>query len=212
MKDADKYINDSCLAVSKLMEALSSFEQTIAGSLVKMTKTCDLTAQTNQVKNIQSQMIPKEAIAGAILQIAFMNMKLFPKEGSKNETVKALEAQVIKTRKNGKPPYQLEYCVGREIEGIPIGLLIYAARNRYNHQDEPASKLHPRNRIIFQVLDQSFGNIGTTELGFDLYSEKQTMYAYSIVMLLGWTYTVHTPDPISIFRSDLKSIMEGSKG
>ena len=84
-----------------------------------------------------------------------------------------------------------------------------AAAAQRHHQDEPADRLQYYNRIIFEALDRSYGEIQTsTGLGFDLYSEKPTMYAYSVVMLLGWTYTVQTPDPISTFRDDLKSIMK----
>lgn len=209
MNIADEYINDSCLAVSKLMKTLSSFEQEIMNSFARMTKTSDPTEQTNQVKNIFSQFIPRDAIAGAMLQIAFMSMRHFPKTGKKNETVVFLEGRVNETIRSKKPySYPISHCVGREIIGIPIGLLIFAARNQYNHQDEPANRLQYCNRIIFEALDRSLGKIGTTGLGFNLYSEKPTMYAYSVVMLLGWTYTVQTPDPISTFRDDLKSIME----
>ncbi len=177
-------------------------------SLARMTKTSNPTEQTNQVKNIFSQLIPRDAIAGAILQIAFMSMRLFPKTGSKNDTVAFLEKRINETRSKKEYSYPHSHCVGREIIGIPIGLLIFAARNVYNHQDELVKKLQYYNKIIFEVLDNSFGKIGTTGLGFDLHSDKPIMYSYSVVMLLGWTYTVATPDPISTFRNDLKSIMK----
>ena len=209
MNITDDHINDTCLAVSKLMKTLSSFEQEIMNSLARMTKTSNPTEQTNQVKNIFSQLIPRDAIAGAILQIAFMGMRLFPKTGSKNDTVAFLERRVNETVTSKKEcSYPQSYCVGREIIGIPVGLLIFAARNLYNHQDEPVKKLQYYNKIIFEVLDNCFKKIGTTGLGFDLHSDKPIMYSYSVVMLLGWTYTVATPDPISTFRNDLKSIMK----
>lgn len=206
MSIADEYINDSCLAVSKLMKALSSFELEITNSFARMTKTSDPTEQTKQVKTMFSQHIPRDAIAGAMLQIAFMSMRHFPKTGSKNETVTFLEA-LVNERSKKSYSYPISHCVGREIIGIPVGLLIFAARNQYNHQDESAKRLQYYNRIIFEALDRTLGKVGATGLGFDLYSEKPTMYAYSVVMLLGWTYTVQTPNPISAFRDDMKSIM-----
>lgn len=208
MNIADQYINDSCLAVSMLMKSLSSFEQEIMNSLARMTKTSDPAEQTNQLKKIFSQFIPRDAIAGAILQIAFMSMRHFPKIGSRNEAVVSLEKQINIIRSKKQYSYPISHCVGREIVGIPIGLLIFAARNQYNHQDEPVDQFQYYNRIIFESLDRSIGQTGTTGLGFDLYSGKPTMYAYSIIMLLGWTYTVQTPDPISTFQNDLKSIMK----
>lgn len=209
MNIANEYINDSCLAVSKMMKALSSFEQEIMNSLARMTKNRNPKEQTNLVKNIFSQLIPRDAIAGAILQIAFMSMRLFPKTESKNDTVVFLERLVSENVKSKKAySYPRSHCVGREIIGIPIGLLIFAARNVYNHQNEHVNQLQYYNKIIFEVLDHAIGKIGITGLGFDLYSEKPIMYAYSVVMLLGWTYTVEMPDPISTFRNDLKSIMK----
>lgn len=209
MNISDEYIYDCCLAVSKLMKTLSSFEQEILNSIAQMTKTGAPIDQSNHMKNIFSQFIPRDAIAGAILQIAFMSMRYFPKAGSKNETVLFLEERVRETI-GETYSYPINYCVGREIVGIPIGLLIFAARNQYNHQDEPTTRLKYYNRIIFESLDRAFGSVETTGIGFDLYSKKPTMFAYSVVMLFGWTYVVQTPDPVSIFRDDMKSIMENT--
>ena len=138
-------------------------------------------------------------------------MRYFPKTGSKSGIVLSLEKRVNETITCKRKPYAypVSHCVGREIIGIPIGLIIFAARNQYNHQDEPADRLQYYNRIIFEELHRSIGKIGgTTGLSFDLFSVRPAMYAYSVVMLLGWTYTVDTPDPISIFRDDLKSISD----
>jgi hypothetical protein len=112
MNIIEEYIDDSCLAVSKLIYALSSFEQEILRSLVKMTKTNEPQEQTDEMKNIYSQFIPREAIAGAILQISFMCMRLFPKKGNKNEIILYLEDK-IKDSTGKAYSYPIQYCVGR---------------------------------------------------------------------------------------------------
>lgn len=206
MNAIDRYINDSCLAASKLISALSSFEQEILNSISLITKTINPAEQTKQMENIHSRFVPRDAIAGALLQISFMCMRHYPKQGIKNETVLFIEEQ-IKVNTGRAYTYPIDYCVGRQILGIPIGLLIFVARNQYNHQDESVNNLQYYNRVIFEVLNCSIGNVDTTGIGFDLHSKNPTMFAYSMITLLGWTYTLQTPNPISTFRIDLRNIV-----
>lgn len=209
MNPTEEYINDTSIDVSKLMDALSSFDREVFKLLARITHTQKPIEQTKEIKNIYSLFIPREAIAGSILQIAFMGMKHFPRTGKKSEVVLLLEQNIqVKTGKSYSYPRQ--YCIGRQIADIPIGLVIFAARNQYNHQDEPVEKLEYYNRIVFETLDFIYGEIGTTGLGFDLYSEKSLTYAFSVLMLLGWTHTVQTPDPLANFKCDVTSILEFS--
>jgi hypothetical protein len=64
-----------------------------------------------------------------------------------------------------------------------------------------------QSQIIFETLDYIVGEVGTTGIGFNLYSKKPLMFSYSIVMLLGWTFTIQTPEPILNFRNDIKNIV-----
>jgi len=112
MNPTEEYINDANIAVSKLMDALSSFDHEVFKSLARIINTEEPTEQTKEIKNIYSLFIPREAIAGSILQIAFMGMKHFPRKGKKSEALLFLEKNIqAKTEKSFS--YPSRYCVGK---------------------------------------------------------------------------------------------------
>lgn len=63
--------------------------------------------------------------AGAPLQVAAMGIRYF----SRNTSIPASCASVVPARVKAAVPF----CIGRELHGLPIGLIIYDARNQYNH-------------------------------------------------------------------------------
>lgn len=54
----------------------------------------------------------------------------------------------------------IKFCIGRKVRNVPIGLLIYAGRNQYNHMDDK-EKLSGLNTTIFNLL--ASGYEGATE-------------------------------------------------
>ncbi len=66
-------------------------------------------------------------LCGAILQFAFMAIKQF----SENTSVPDSFQEVIKP--NTIPA---KFCIGRLIDDIPLGLVVYAGRNQSHHYDD----------------------------------------------------------------------------
>jgi hypothetical protein len=83
-----------------------------------------------------------------------------------------------------KHPFQFpaKFCVGRQIGGMPVGLIIYAARNHYNHAGE--GRLSRKNELVFNYL-HTLRPDPPNGLSFDIYDGSH-YYAYSALCALGW--------------------------
>ncbi|MDT7043017.1 hypothetical protein [Candidatus Nitronereus thalassa] len=118
-------------------------------------------------------------LCGTVLQLAAMGIQKY----SKNTDIIPEFKGIIKP---GTKP--VKFCVGRSERDLPIGLIIYAGRNQYNHLD--GRNLNPINTAIFKKLSQieSFNNKGTfyTDQAFDLKNELIVNYSDNITALLGW--------------------------
>src|SRR5205823_3842707 len=66
--------------------------------------------------------------AGAILQVAYMAIRLY----SRNPSIPASCSGLVRPSQNSAIPF----CIGKERHSIPTGLIVYAARNQYNHWDD----------------------------------------------------------------------------
>jgi hypothetical protein len=83
------------------------------------------------------------------------------------------------------PPKKLKFCVGRKVRNLPIGLIIYAARNQYNHLDEK-ELTEQINKRVFQLLSSYETGDKYTDPAFDINNPDLTIYSHNIVGLLGW--------------------------
>ena len=122
--------------------------------------------------------------AGSILQVAAMGIRSF----SQNKTI----PEACKSIVNENHKTVIPFCIGKEIHGLPTGLIIYAARNQYNHLDEKPWTL---TKKIFERLSEAFTDDVTYDLAFDIANPTITSYAGEVLLnALRWrTYdTYHT--------------------
>ena len=131
-------------------------------------------AQIEQKKYL-GQTISAGAICGSILQIAFMGIKLFSKRKILPESCKDFLS------KNDK---RVIFCIGREVRGVPVGLIIYAARIQYNHMDEELN--NPVAQAVFEKIATYETKGGCKDPAFDLANPVLKNYSQNIVSLLGW--------------------------
>ncbi len=114
--------------------------------------------------------------AGSILQVATIGIRYF----SRNEAVPDLCKEIIKGNKAALP-----YCIGKELYGLPIGLIVYAGRNQYNHWGED---LHPVTQKVFAALTNAFYHDMFADLVFDLANPSITIYSGEVLLTaLQWT-------------------------
>jgi hypothetical protein len=61
----------------------------------------------------------------------------------------------------------IRFAVGREVHGIPAGLLVYAGRIQYNHFEEGQPK-NPVARGVFDMLLQHYYDDLTFDMAYEL--------------------------------------------
>lgn len=117
--------------------------------------------------------------AGSILQVAYMAIYLF----SSNKTVPPSCRQFVQTARETR--LAAPFCIGKEVDGVPVGLIIYAARNQYSHWDE---KPYPIDKRVFDTLSLAHIDDMHADLAYALSNPTITVYANEILLgLLEWT-------------------------
>lgn len=114
-------------------------------------------------------------ICGSVLQIASMGIAKF----SENDKVPLSCREFIKSKQRA-----IRYCVGREIRGLPIGIVIHAARNQYNHWDEPEP--YPITKAVFEALALGHGHGDYRDPAFDLENPNLDIYSHNVLSLMQW--------------------------
>lgn len=134
----------------------------------------DLEHAQNARRDFRAESFALSTICGAVLQIAAKGLEVY----SKNTNIHAVPSKLVKQN-------QAKYCVGREIQGIPLGLIIYAGRNQHTHFDE--ENLTKLNSYVFQVLASNPNSKEKTKHpAFDLTAGEKTSRAYHITALINW--------------------------
>jgi len=131
-------------------------------------------------------------LCGSILQIAYMGIVLF----SKNRVVPPEFSSVIKAGSK-----DARFCIGRRAREVPIGLIIYAGRNQYNHMDERNLKL--LNTFIFDILATNHGIKRAQKIkdpAFDLCNKTIEIYSANVLSILGW-------DSYDGYIADMKGLL-----
>jgi len=123
-------------------------------------------------------------LCGSILQIASMGIELF----SLNDEIPDTCKPIVKPGQKA-----VKYCVGRIVRGLPLGIVIYAARNQYNHWDEPNP--HQITQKVFDTLALGHGYGSVRDPAFDLSNPILKIYSHNVLGLLEWkSYDLYLND------------------
>ncbi len=124
--------------------------------------------------------------AGAILQVAYMGIRLFSPLLPPQDSAPANYERLIRSDKGKIVKAAIPFCIGPERHGVPVGLIIYAARNQYNHWDDEKLDDVPQN--VFRALSAAFSDNMWFDLAFELGNPTITVYASEVLLVaLGWT-------------------------
>jgi hypothetical protein len=192
MTDPEEYLKKTESAVVKLFEGIDSYLK-IPKVLIYMGDAEDEnTRQYWQNKNrvsIQSSLESQReffaesfalaTMCGSLLQIAAMGILLF----SENKNIPEELPEKVRSSKN----LPVKFCIGRLVSRLPIGLIIYAGRNQYNHMHEV--KLREPNKIIFNHLAEHYDDDTKESFrdpSFDLDNRQLINFSSNITALLGW--------------------------
>lgn len=135
----------------------------------------------------------KATLCGSIAQVAYMALRQY--SGNTDVVADCLGFGVVP----GSPTAR--FCVGRRVHGIPLGLLIYAARVQYNHWDE-GTPSNPVPRAVFDALMRHYYNDVSFDLAYALdWPSPRPVAHYIVRHELRWlayeTYLVDLKDALS---------------
>ena len=211
MTDPEEYLKKTESAVVKLFEGIDSYlkipKVTIYMGDAENKDTWEYWKNKNSVSIQSSLKSQKEFFAesfalatmcGSLLQISAMGIQLF----SKNINIsKKLPENVLKPLMKSKSKQPVKFCTGRLVSQLPIGLIIYAGRNQYNHMDE--DELRGLNKAIFNQIAEKYDD-DTKEFfkdpAFDLENKLLINFSSNITALLGWRN-------YASYYSDMKSLI-----
>jgi len=209
MTDPEEYLKQTESAVVKLFEGIDSYLK-IPKVIVYMGDVEDNDAwqdwlNKNRVSIQSSLKSQKEFFAesfahatmcGSLLQIAAMGIQLFSENKNILEELPGNIGSLI-------TPKSVKFCIGRLVSKLPIGLIIYAGRNQYNHMDLDASAFNKLNKAIFNHLAENYYD-DTKEFfkdpAFDLENRLLINFSSNITALLGWRN-------YESYYSDMKSLI-----
>lgn len=198
MQSAAEYIAKTESAMRKLFEGIDSYSEILRRHphsvfVTSYTNNTDSAAQyeewakENQHSIAASLDAQKEYIAesfaqatlcGAVLQVAAKALECY----SKNTVILSEWSPVIKPEQ--KP---VRFCVGRLLHGVPLGLVIYAARNQHTHFGD--AKLNEPNLTVFERLATNHGIQSSQPFrhpAFDLQNTGLVSFASNCTALIGW--------------------------
>lgn len=198
MDNIDEYLQKTESASRMLFEAADSYRAILraAPNPILVASVCDDGAHEQRViadwvennrdaieearvaqRTFVAESFALGVVCGSILQVAVMAIQLFSRNAAVPDAFHGLIGVGTKTAR---------FCVGREVRGVPMGLVAYAGRNQYNHLDD--NQLRDPNLTIFNRLALNWrGSRGEIlDPAFDLQNEQLQNYAPNIVSLLGW--------------------------
>jgi hypothetical protein len=134
-----------------------------------------LAASTAAQKLFSAQSFAMATLCGAVLQVAAKAIECY----SQNQDVPEHLTDIARKTKSAHP-----FCIGREIKGLPIGLIIYAGRNQHTHFND--SSLSKINTAIFDQLALHANHPSLKDPGLDLGNPSIDSHANNITSILGW--------------------------
>jgi len=150
----------------------------------------DLEAQ----RHYMSESFAQATLCGSVLQLAAKAIECY----SCNTQIPKDWASFIKPGTN-----QVLFCAGKLVREVPLGLVIYAARNQHTHFND--QKLRQPSCEVFHRLSTNHG-YGKESLetfrdpSFDLEIPNKTSFASNITRLIGWR-------SLTEYESDMKQLL-----
>lgn len=130
---------------------------------------------------LDGQFFSMHVASGSIIHIAYQAIKLYSAETQFPDEY----AHLLEGVNHGIPTIT-RFAVGRDVWGIPLGLLIYAGRNQYNHMDD-GENLKRINLNIFNALARyEHEEFGYLNPAFELNNEHLDTYSTNIMSALDW--------------------------
>lgn len=194
VSDAEGYLSETKSAVEGLFGILRTYNWGKLRAIADVVNAAGnpLAEARPLIAATETHRFAREVIAGSILQVAFHAIKRYSINTEKPQAVIEFESQINESAKQLPPGktsrlkrlfrFPTEFCGGRQIGGMPVGLIIFAGRNQYSHAHE--ARLWPDTELVFNYLHMLHPD-PPNDLSFNIY-DGWGYYAYSTLCALGW--------------------------
>ena len=135
-----------------------------------------LAAARDAERRFMAESFALDTLCGAILQVAEKALEMY-------STNTRIPPHLASTVRQG----QVKFCVGRTVRAVPLGLVIYAARNQHTHFNDDA--LREPSAAVFEHLATSHGYGGADRVvdpAFDLSNPGLLSFASNVTALIEW--------------------------
>lgn len=141
----------------------------------------------NKLNQYMGLTASRSVICGSILQIACMLIEKISDNKEEFQFITSINEKAIK------------FCIGRSVRDTPIGLIIYAARNQYNHWDVGGVNRKIFDHIAKREVEVNGAVTTFKDPSFNLDLEYHDIYADQIMSLMGWnSYTKYKSDMLNM--------------
>lgn len=156
-------------------------------------------------RRFSEESFARSVLCGAVLQVAAKAIECC----SKNELVSESARPLVEQEKNGisKVSKNIKhFCIGKEVYGVPIGLIIYAGRNQHIHFNE-RPLTDKVNVNVFKKLALRYEEEVGAGSAFDLNNPHLVSCASNITHILGWR-SGDARDAYDAYAADLKELLK----
>ena len=150
-----------------------------------------LAAARTAERNFMAEAFALDTLCGAVLQVAGKALEMY----GQNTIVPQDLSSFIKAK-------YAKFCVGRSVRTVPLGLVIYAARNQHTHFDD--KDLREPSASIFNLLATAHGYGGNelvVESAFDMDNPRLLSLASNVTSLMGWRSYAN-------YAKDMRALLE----
>lgn len=197
------YLAQSEKAIQHLFKGLNAYDSIQLPSimdfvdetgLVKMTKAEDEVFLRAYEEYFDLD-FARASLAGSILQVAYMGLKKYSSVTGISPRRSELDVKAGTTA--------AAFCVGKDVKGIPQGLLIYAGQIQYNHWEERELS-NTVARRVFRELVVAYHDNHHFDMAYVLgYPRPRPVSHYIVRLELGWsTYDEYRADMSSMLLNE----------
>lgn len=212
MEDARSYMTSTAPAAEGMFKLLNQYGWQKMRAFVGITNSKTREEIERHKEAFSGTDIAREVVAGSILQIAYFGIERYAVPADKSQGALRFESEMNRlirenpsTRWKKQRPFELPngFCVGRDIGLLPLGILVLAGRNQYNHYSD--TRLSVLNEVVFNQLHNMWP-APKHGVSFDLY-EKKRPRAFSILAALGWTDS-RKEMGYSAYKRDMSEVLQ----
>ncbi len=181
------------------IDAVEKTDSAIKAMFEVLTSYLDIPCEdTSENDPYWSLRVAQDVVAGSIIQIVCMNIRKKSSIGPSSELILKIDAK-LRADTKGRQNLDPNFFWGRDIDGLPLGSIIHAARNLYAHNDAPPYK---KVKCIFSHLSKTDKN--PIELDLNLDRDIGFMVSANVLHRLGW-HSIGV-DGYAAYKTDMQLI------